>query len=96
MKLKFLNTHKQGDVPDYIIQNIKDLAMKMVTKIGDCTNGYDPNIILAALSWVHAAFINNLISDDPEEKTKAALNYAKLLILDIQRASKIKILDTTE
>lgn len=79
------------DVPDEVIAEIKQLCVDMAMVIHPITIKCEPNIVLAAMSWLHGSYIINLISDNPEELKKATLLYAELLINDIERVSGIKI-----
>lgn len=80
--------HKQEDIPDHIIENIKDLTMKIVESLTPILKDYDPNIVLAALGWHHALMIQQLVSDKEEECMKAAKFAAYNLLNDVERARK--------
>lgn len=85
VKLKNLKAHDLKDIDPEIIKEIEDLSREITTSLSPICMGHAPNVILAALGWVHAVVIKKLISYDPEELDKAARMYAANLILDIER-----------
>jgi len=68
-------------MPDHVIEEITSLSTKMAHAIYpllDC----DPNIVLGALNYLHAAMINNLVSQSDLEK--AAVLTAESLIDNVK------------
>jgi len=49
-----------------------------------------PNIALGALNFSHAAFIRELVSEDPEELKKASEAAAVALIKNVEYLGKLK------
>ena len=96
MKLKFLSPISMDKVPDHLIEEINQLAVKMGEALFPLFNHQNPNITMAAMNYVHAALINQLITDDPVEKVKAAKLTALALMRNIQRIAEIKDEDMFE
>lgn len=88
MKLKSLKITATEDVPDHIVQEIIATATKMGMPVFEIANSQEPNIALAALSWVHASLIHHLISEEEGELERAAKCYAMQLMHDIELIKK--------
>lgn len=90
VKLTQLKAYDLKDVDPRIIKEIENLSSEITHAISPVCAGHDSNVVLAALGWVHAVIIKQLISDDPEELEKAAICYATCLMNDIERLKDIK------
>ncbi len=76
MKLKNVQAYPIKDVPDYLVQECSDLGVKLCKVIMDNVEGHNCNIILGAMSFVHASMIKHFISNDKEQVEKAGKLYA--------------------
>ena len=84
VKLKSLFFHDLANVDPEIIKEMRECAMEVGKIIFPILAEYDPNIAMSAMSWVHACFLNYIISEIPEELTKAGKMAAISLIENIR------------
>lgn len=83
MKLKNVQAYPIKDVPDHLVQECANLGLKLCTLITDNIEGHDPNIVLGALSFVHASMIKNIISNDRDQVEKAGKLYAFAMLKNL-------------
>lgn len=93
MRLKNLKSYDLNDVPDHVIEELKNLTDELATLILPYFQNHDPNLILSALSRLNAISIIMLVSKDPDELKSAARTYAIGLIKNIEQIADIKILN---
>ncbi len=72
MKLKALSMHKLENVPDHLIEEMREFAEKLGKHNIRLVEGVSPNIALAGLNWMLAAMVKHLVTNDPEELRNAA------------------------
>lgn len=96
MKLKHLKMYDTRDVPEHLVEEMIKLAKEMLASMQSIVERSDPNVALGALNFLHAAVLNELISDDEEEQTKGALFAAKALIGNVEMLTGIKIFPRKE
>lgn len=91
VKLKAFQSHKEEDIPDHILQEIIDLTHQMALSIQPILESEcDPNVLLVAMGRLFAGIINHFVSDDDEEKLKAAKLYSANLAYEIMRVHEYK------
>jgi hypothetical protein len=88
MKLKYLKMHDLSDVPDHVIEELRQMAMSMIENLNSITKGKNANLVLGAMNWVHAAVINNVVS--PEEVEKCGLMSAQCLLKNVEMLVDIR------
>jgi hypothetical protein len=84
MRLKHISLHKPKDIPDHVLEEIKDVAIEMGKLIHPILHTKHPNLCLAAFAWLHAVTIRELVSDDPEQVRKCAVLECKALLSNIE------------
>lgn len=90
MALDHLKLYNQDDVPDYIIEQIRELSIEMVEALQPLIEKSHPNTTLAAISWVHAAIIGNIVVDKKDQIEKAFLMTYKQMEANKDKLLKIK------
>ena len=90
MKLKNVQAYQIEDVPDHITHECCQLGIALATEVENLFKEKDPNIILGAVTFFHAAMIKNLISDDLEQQIKASKLSALGLIKNVEFLNGIK------
>jgi hypothetical protein len=90
MKLKNVQAYEINDVPDHITHECSQLGISLVLEVEHLFKGKDPNIILGAITFFHAAMIKNFISDKIEEQEKAAKLSAMALIKNVGFLNTLK------
>lgn len=91
-KLKNVQFYSIDEVPEDLTNQCKDLAIQlaqMITPILE-ENKNEPNIIFGAITFLHAAIIKHLVSDDPEELQKATEIAAIGLLKNIEFLNEMK------
>lgn len=88
-RLSMIRLYRDEDVPDFIVQEVRDLVEKMSKKLVDVFNGHDPNIVLSALNRFHSATIITLITEAGLEE--AAKTEALGLLKNIEHMAGISI-----
>lgn len=90
MKLKTLSMHKIENVPDHVLQEMQDFAIKLTVAVKPYIDSVSPNIALAGLNWMVPVIIKLLVTENPDELRKAIkiscsmlLNNMELLIKQI-------------
>ena len=62
-KFDIIRLYKVENVPDHIIEEVKELVNKMGISLRDACKGHDFNIVLSAFNRFHAAMIVAMISE---------------------------------
>jgi len=95
VKLKMLSMHKIENVPDHVIQEMQDFALKLIVEMAKHIDTVQPNIALAALNWAQSVMLKHLVTNNPEELRKAAkfscamlLNNMETLIEQMENENK--------
>jgi hypothetical protein len=83
MKLKQIDIYKTENVPDYVLEELVDLAKKFTQAIMPLMDKEHPNKSLSAINFVLAAITKNVVSDDISEQRRAAMHQAKGIIGNI-------------
>jgi hypothetical protein len=95
MKLKSLACFNTNDVPDHVLQEVIDLSTQLIMKIEPLFKDKNPNLILGAFSYAHAALIKIYVADRRDELEHAAKLHAMALIKNmdilIDKMEKVKI-----
>ena len=84
MKLKALSMHKIENMPDHILQEMQDFAMKLTLANQPLIESVSPNIALAGLNWMLAVMVKHLVTEDPEELRKAAKMSCSMLLNNME------------
>lgn len=71
MKLQNVQAYEKKEIAEELTKKCSTLAQKMALVIMEIAKGHDPNIVLGAMNFLHAATIKELVSDDPKEQSKA-------------------------
>ena len=61
MKLKNVQAYPIENVPDFLVEECKDLGIKMLTSLIPYFQKHHPNIILGAMAFIHASMIKNQV-----------------------------------
>src|SRR5690349_3818295 len=93
-KLKSVQAYPTKDVPDHMVHECQECGKEIVLAISKVmkSKNYHPNILLGGLGFAHAAFIKQMISDDPEELKKGTALFALALIKNVEHLANLKIL----
>lgn len=86
MNLKDFSIHNIKDVPDHVVQEIRNLALSMTYALLPLVLKSDPNVSLSALNFVHAVMLHRLVVNDPEELDNAARCAALALVKNVEFA----------
>lgn len=89
MKLTSVEMYRTEDLPDHVVQEVEDLAVKITKAIAPATHNVSPNILLGALNWVHACVANQLVIDDDKALENASSQQARALYNNILHARKV-------
>jgi len=84
MKLKNVQAYPIENVPDYITHECSQLGIALAMEVENLFKDKDPNIILGAVTFFHAAMIKKLISDDLTQQVKASELCALGLIKNVE------------
>lgn len=96
VKLKSLSFHNVENVPDHLLAEMEECARKLGNAMFEVLHDVEPNISMAAVNWVHAAFLNKVISDAPGELEKAGKMAALMLIKNIGMLIDLKEKEKSE
>ncbi len=72
VKLKMLSMHHIEDVPDHVVHEMQEFALKLTMIVKPHIEEVSPNIAMAALNWMLPCMLKHLITNDPDELRKAA------------------------
>ena len=93
VKMKNLKMYDIRDVPDHILQEMHNMAQKLLAAIAPVVRGADSNITMAAVGFLYAAVIDRLVDDDPEHKRKAYRNAAIAIMKNGSMISRVDIME---
>ena len=93
VKMKHLKAYERNECPDYLVQEVGELIIKLSNVICPILRNADSNIMLAAFNRLHASVIVSLIADDEQELRNAAIQEVKGLIGNIEDISKFIIIE---
>lgn len=90
-KLKLFKTYREEEVPDHVLEEIHQMVNEIVPLILSRYKDKSPNLILNAISNIHAALICAFVKDDDEQIKNAALHSVKCFLskIDVIRKSDI-------
>ena len=77
VKMRMVNLYKTENVPDHIIEELKDFIMKLMRQIAPVIENADCNLILSSMNHILAMMVDMYISEDPQEIKQAARNLAR-------------------
>lgn len=83
MRLRNVQAYPIKDVPDHLTFECQELGKLLMITLQPTLKEKAPHIVLGALTFLHAAIIKSLVSDDPEEVKKAAQITAFALLKNI-------------
>lgn len=63
--------HKTENVPDHLLQEMQEFAVKLTMKTIPYINEVSPNIALASLNWMVPCILKHLVTNNAEELRKA-------------------------
>lgn len=90
IKLKVLKMYDTNNVPDHILEEMKEVSLKMIKALTPLFQEHDANIAMAAINWAHAILIKELVIDDAEELMNAAKTSAICLVNNVEFLGTIK------
>ena len=97
VKLRTLNLHKLEDVPDHVIETMKDFTLKLSKHTMPVIDSVDPNVALAGINWFLPIVIKRIVTNNPEELRKAVFYSCKMLMKNmdvlIEEIEKEKLSD---
>jgi len=76
VRMKMVNLYKTENVPDHVIEELKDLIMKIMKQVAPVIENTNCNLILSAMNHIMAMMVEMYISEKPEEIKRAAQNMA--------------------
>jgi hypothetical protein len=90
-KLRLLSMSRLEDVPDHVIEEMKDFSIRLAMDMKLHVDTVSPNIALSSLNWAHCVMIKYLVSNDPEELRKAVEFSCAMLIENMELLIKNRI-----
>lgn len=91
-KGKSLSCVRAEDTPDHILEEVGRLVDQIGDRIMDLLVCSDPNISLAALNFFHSMMITKVVGNQENVIKESTLLEAKILIMNVQRITKVQIL----
>ncbi len=95
VKLKMLSMHKTENVPDHVIHEMQEFAVKLGMTLQPLIDSVSPNIAMGALNWTLAAMLKHLVTNNAEELRKCAkmscvmlLNNMEILIDQMEKENE--------
>ena len=92
MKMRFIPA-EMDKCPDHIVDEVNEIESKLADFLSEIQAKHAPNLILGALNLIYAKLLIYQISDAPGELEKAAILSAQVLIKNVEKFGKVKILD---
>lgn len=84
VRLKLLTMHKIDDVPDHILEEMQQFAVKLTLANKPLIENTSPNIALAGLNWMTCVMIKHLVAENPGELRKAAKMSCQMLLNNME------------
>lgn len=84
VKLKMLSMHNVENVPDHLLQEMQEFAVKLSMEMIPIIDSVHPNIALAGLNWAQAGMLKHLITNNPDELRKAAKMSCIMLLKNME------------
>jgi len=89
VKLKHILVNRD-DLPDHVIEEVKDATLRISTALIPIIPTISPNILLAALGDFFTCLIVHTVNEEPENLRKAAMMNAEALVDGMERLIKSK------
>lgn len=90
MKHRNVQAYPIKNVPDHLVHECSQLGFTIALELASLLEKHDPNIVLGAIAFFHAATIKNLVSDDVEELIKASQLAAIALLKNVEILTNLK------
>lgn len=91
-KLKPIRCVRAEDTPDHLLEEVGHLVDQIGDRIMDLLVCNDPNLSLAALNFFHSMMITKVVGNQENVIKESTLLEAKILIMNVQRITKVQIL----
>lgn len=91
MTFKAFKLHGTDNIPEHLLSEIWALVKKMLEAVAPhLEESPSPQITLAALNFMHAAYLHRIVEKDIESQSQAAHLEAKAFYLNVMRWAKDK------
>jgi hypothetical protein len=91
VKLRNVQAYPTKNVPDHIVQECHDTAEEMCKLLELKFEGKSPNMILGAISFIHASLIKTCVVEEPKEISNATRNAMIALVKNIETLTGVDV-----